>query len=608
MAQQFEAARRLYDSRLRPLLLEQHGLTEHAAETDPLSELTIASQDAPARGTCPNGRGAAGLDANHLVALNWGQVKGLFPGQETSTVVQKLRHGRRSASSSSRTTSRIRLRRSSSRASTSTRSSIAPGTTTRRRAPQALRRCCSLSSASISARPRPSRSHPVHWRGSDGSGRARFENVRDRVRLPDASLKPTGADPKIVLDLPFDEDTYGPSDDRARVQEFREANDAAETVCWLPNFFSRDAQERPRHPRRARVRPDRRALMQLTDHLPPGQRPVARQLLENQRTRSGSASSSRSRRRTQPPMFATGLVTVDLEASRTVPIARSIVPAPTAGRADACSSARGDQRPAHGAPVPGASKFESEVRDAALQTVRPKRSARLRRRPRTTGSKWTASGGRCSPSQQPLELGTQYETAFVLGHHWRQHLDQQHAADGSGALTVKALRDYIDRPKSDGARSQGARPPDPRVRGPVEALCSGSATHHSPRPRSETSSTSASFASRSSGREDVARSVGPCCIRVRPCPSPLRTASEVARLTQDLREQQSELRESSQARRATQGVPRSDRPRPDESNRWKAANCGAELLARSSPRQMMRSSQGSRTRRLSRALRQLAPR
>ena len=75
------------------------------------------------------------------------------------------------------------------------------------------------------------------------------------------------------------------------------------------------------------------------------------------------------------------------------------------------------------------------------------------------------------------------------------------------------------------------------------------------------------------GREDVARSVGPCCIRVRPCAEPTRTASEVARLTQDLREQQSELREPSQ-KLVAQLKACLDRIglATDESNRWRRRN------------------------------------
>ena len=92
-----------------------------------------------------------------------------------------------------------------------------------------------------SARDEPSRLSSVHLARVETVGRARVRERADRVPLPDASLKPTGADPKIVLDLPFDEDTYGPSDDRARVQEFRETNDAAESVL-AAELFSRDVR------------------------------------------------------------------------------------------------------------------------------------------------------------------------------------------------------------------------------------------------------------------------------------------------------------------------------------------------------------------------------
>ena len=106
--------------------------------------------------------------------------------------------------------------------------------------------------------------------------------MRDRVRLPDASLRPTGADPKIVLDLPFDEDTYGPSDDRARVQEFRDERRCGDGVL-AAEFFSRDVRNDLGTLVVLEYVLTGERLMQLTDHLPPGQRPVARQLLENQR-------------------------------------------------------------------------------------------------------------------------------------------------------------------------------------------------------------------------------------------------------------------------------------------------------------------------------------
>ena len=47
---------------------------------------------------------------------------------------------------------------------------------------------------------------------------------------------------------------------------------------------------------------------------------------------------------------------------------------------------------------------------------------------------------------QPLQLGTQYETAFVLSDHWRAHFDQRLAAGDGGSITVTTLRQAIDEP------------------------------------------------------------------------------------------------------------------------------------------------------------------
>ena len=151
-------------------------------------------------------------------------------------------------------------------------------------------------------------------------------------------------------------------------------------------------------------------------------------------------------------MFATGMVTVDLEpAEQFQSLDPSFQPRPPVGPTLA-RALEGINDQLMERRYPAHPKFESDVRDAALQTVltealRAVEAEAENHRIEVERSK----RGPMLAVAQPLELGTQYETAFVLGHHWRQHLDQQHAADGSGALTVKALRDYIDRPSRWGS-------------------------------------------------------------------------------------------------------------------------------------------------------------
>ena len=121
------------------------------------------------------------------------------------------------------------------------------------------------------------------WRGSKRSVELAFENIRDLERLPDSSLRPIGSEPKVVLDLPFDDEGYGPRDDEARIQEYLLSNDPTETVCWLPNSLTRDLRNDLGTLVVLEYVLTGERLLTLTEDLPPGDRPTARQLLQNQR-------------------------------------------------------------------------------------------------------------------------------------------------------------------------------------------------------------------------------------------------------------------------------------------------------------------------------------
>ncbi|MCP9485022.1 MAG: hypothetical protein MSC30_04130 [Gaiellaceae bacterium MAG52_C11] len=585
MAQQFEAARRLYDTRLRPLLLELHGVADAVADDnvafradDRLVKTLLLAALVPTVGALQ------GLDAAHLVALNWGQIKGLFAGQEASTVVQKLRTWAsrigelKLSDDSTNPTVAIQLTGIDLEAILDrARHNDTDGE--RRK----LLRELLLAEFGIDSRAMDTftLTRQFTWRGSRRTVELAFANVRDRDRLPDASLRPTGGDPKIVLDLPFDDETYGPSDDRARVQEFLQTNEPAETICWLPNFFSREVQNDLGTLVVLEYVLTGERLAGLTDHLPPGQRPAARQLLENQRDALRQRITLALAQSYGVTTIRDGLVTVELEpAEQFQALDPMIQPHPPVGPTlvqglDGIS----DQLMAHRYPAHPA--FESEVKDAPLQTVlaeslravdaeadnhrveveRPKRNAML------------AIAG-------PLGLGTQHEVAFVLGHRWKQHFDQQHAVGGGGRLSVKSLREYIDRPKPMGLdrkvqdllilvyAAQSKRSfwagDAPFTQGRIGNLPDEAELREQKLPDEKTWQEACSRAASVFGL----------------APSPLRTATEVARLTQDLRDHQLELREPAQ-RLVAQLNACLDRIglASDESNRWKSANRGVELLA-----------------------------
>jgi len=78
--------------------------------------------------------------------------------------------------------------------------------------------------------------HTVEWRGTKRRGHVRFGNVRklsaDAFRLPE------GHDWRAVVDYPFDDPGFGPKDDEAAIEKFREDGEGSWALVWLPAFFS----------------------------------------------------------------------------------------------------------------------------------------------------------------------------------------------------------------------------------------------------------------------------------------------------------------------------------------------------------------------------------
>ncbi len=123
--------------------------------------------------------------------------------------------------------------------------------------------------------------YELSWKNTKRSCAVLFKNIRD---LPDSSLENAGSDWKLVIDFPFDEAGYGPKDDLSKLQAFKDSHPkGARTLCWIPAFFSQDAQKDLgllvilEHI----LTGDRYA--QYSNNLSPQDRQSAKSLLENQR-------------------------------------------------------------------------------------------------------------------------------------------------------------------------------------------------------------------------------------------------------------------------------------------------------------------------------------
>ncbi|MDZ4800307.1 MAG: hypothetical protein SGI92_19285 [Bryobacteraceae bacterium] len=78
--------------------------------------------------------------------------------------------------------------------------------------------------------------HEFAWRGTKRYAEIALMNVRE---MADSTLRPSGKDWLLVIDLPLDRDGHGPADDLARIRRFRTENgQPVRTLIWLPAFLS----------------------------------------------------------------------------------------------------------------------------------------------------------------------------------------------------------------------------------------------------------------------------------------------------------------------------------------------------------------------------------
>jgi len=446
----FARARTLYRAKLRPVLLDAHGLAEddvdgldrrHAFRTDDrlVKTLLLAA-------LVPEVRAVRGLTVSRLADLNHGTIRSPIPGQERANVLAKVRRwsaqvGELRVDGDEQDPSVGLQLVGVDTQSILDRVESNDSTGARVRAVRDL-----LGDAlGLDTREALLPSHRFLWRGRWRQVDLAFTNVRDERDLPDGEYRSTLDRPRVVIDYPFDPDGRGPADDLARVQQLRDRIGPQPTLCWLPRSLTDKAKRELGRFVVLEFLLTGDRLDQHTQHLPQLQRVEARDVLSGQRNQLRSQLVEVLRQ-------AYGVTTADPEW-----VADDVALADQFATLDGTLTIRPPTattlRDAFGqlldqlwsSVAPGHPPFPEEVKRGdlarALELV-TQAAARADRRldvappDRKLLTKLLA----------PLKLAQVGEAHLTLDRHWRDHFHRMQAAQ-PGPMTVARLREWMDRPQ-----------------------------------------------------------------------------------------------------------------------------------------------------------------
>ncbi|MCZ7434166.1 BREX-2 system ATPase PglY [Streptomyces sp. WMMC1477] len=470
----FEAADKLYRTKLRPYLLATYNLSEEdveqfahrpdsVADDDLRGRLTTFTGDNRIIGTlllsalAPSVPALSDLTIRRLSALNYGSVVAPIPGREYGILKNKVAEwaGRFPEIKETGTGSNpgVRLELSGIDVDSVIANANVNDNPANRAAlgKRLLVRELGVDTGALTDE------LTFVWRGTQRTVEVVFGNVADREELADHDLMPQVEGRwRIVVDLPFEEGNFSPVDDVQRMRTLRERQgEPSQTVAWLPTHLSaqRYADFRRLVVIDKALADEQRFDTQYAGHLNPDNRARAKGLLETQREsllKNVRAAFKQAYGLADKKPSDVELGFGDhLEALRPVDdltlsfgqslhdgvrhIAGRLLAAQFPGHPELDPDGTGTTvKPAD------ARRVFTHVRDAAEardhRTEVPAADRRLMQR---------LAG--------PLRLGQQKEAYFELSLYWADHFRQLARSQGvTGDLTLITLTDWTDRPEPRG--------------------------------------------------------------------------------------------------------------------------------------------------------------
>lgn len=470
----FEAADKLYRTKLRPYLLVTHNVSEEDIEqyanrpdsiTDPALRTRIKQFTGDNRiiGTlllsalAPSVPALSDLTIRRLSALNYGSVTAPIPGREYGILKNKIAEwaGRFPEIKETGTEANpgVRLELSGVDVDSVIANANVNDNQGNR---QALARRILVEELGITQGQLVEQLQFV-WRGTERGVEVVFGNVADEDELPDHDLMPQQDGLwRLVIDLPFDDSEYGAVEDANRMRRLRERQgEPSRTVAWLPTHLSsqRYADFRRLVVIDKALSDGQRFDGQYAGHLSPDNRARAKGLLETQREsllKNVKAAFKQAYGLADKKATDVELGFSDhLESLREVDgltlsfgqslrdgvrhIAGRLLASQYPDHPDLDPDGNGTVvRPADARKVFTHVQAAAEARDGRAEVPAPDRN--LMRR-----------------VAAPLRLGQQKEAYFELSHYWADHFRQLAREQGvTGDLSLITLTDWTDRPTPRG--------------------------------------------------------------------------------------------------------------------------------------------------------------
>ncbi|MEV5509912.1 BREX-2 system ATPase PglY [Streptomyces orinoci] len=472
----FEAADKLYRTKLRPYLLGEYNLSEEDVEQYTLRPESITDQDLRTRvkgfvgdnrivGTlllsalAPSVPALANLTIRRLSALNYGSVVAPIPGREYGILKNKIAEwaGRFPEIKETGTDANPGVRLELTGVDVDSVIANAnvndnPGNRL------ALAKRILAEELGIDQGQLMSELTFV-WRGTQRSVEVVFANIADEDELPDYDLTPAQEGRwRIVVDLPYDEREYGPAEHAGRFRRLQEKQqgERSRTVAWLPTHLSaqRYADFRRLVVIDKALADEHRFNSQYAGHLSADNRARAKGLLETQReallknikAAFKQAYGLADKKATDVQLdFSDHLESLHEVDGLTLSFGQPLREAVQhiAGKLLAAQyPGHPDFDPEH--------KEKKPVTAADARKVFPHIRAAAEARDRRTE---VPAGDRALMQRLagPLRLGQQKEAYFELSLYWADHFRQLAREKGStGDLTLITLTDWIDRPEPRG--------------------------------------------------------------------------------------------------------------------------------------------------------------